>query len=567
MRALLFFFSEMGWMEFFRQKTKLPVCLIPVFTVSFQTVFLLLFAMAGVLKSAAMYTMSAGLLLLAYGLIKERKRALSAWCDGSMLFAMLAGLVMFFLLRGKIVGHFDNFTHWALIVKHLLIHDALPTAEHAVITYTNYPVGSALWIYYFVFGVGAATEDIWLLAQSIYMVFCIQTLFVCVNRSKGILYVLLSGLCVAIYTNSSLSSNVSIYNLLVDTMLPLSALAGTLITGWACCEIRENRVVCKESTDIGVWCAVPLLCMTTQIKSSGLIFLLLPYVTLLLSAVRSKRRVAALKPILVCILPLALTMAWSTRHGIVFAGVSEGRHAVSASSFLAMDNSVAASIAYSVCKAMFSGRDMLYLLFPLTASFVLMFFADESAADVFIKVFLSIALIYAMYMIGMVGMYLFAMPPEEAVRLAGIDRYRRSMLIWIHAMLHVSILISLSRFCAEGDRPRLYRSGAYLCMLLCLLSGWVVYNWSYRRIKTVADGYVCDELNMRQTLEGLLKEENIPSGDSYLLWLPKDRNDDYHRLFYGYLMRYLTNSNDVCIAVQGEQTEGAWDWEIHLPVR
>lgn len=44
--------------------------------------------------------------------------------------------------------HYDNYSHWALIVKFLFTEDRLPTANDTIIAYTSYPMGSSLLVYF-----------------------------------------------------------------------------------------------------------------------------------------------------------------------------------------------------------------------------------------------------------------------------------------------------------------------------------------------------------------------------------------------------------------------------------
>lgn len=94
--------------------------------------------------------------------------------------AVFAGLSLTMRLT-----HYDNFSHWAVIVKYLLGADRLPGADAAIDAFRDYPPGSSFLIYY-----------------------------VCryAGHSQGIML-------------SYLNMTVRINNLLVDFLLPLMALA------------------------------------------------------------------------------------------------------------------------------------------------------------------------------------------------------------------------------------------------------------------------------------------------------------------------------------------------------
>lgn len=560
---LLFLISEVGWLEFFRQRTRVRACFVPVCVFSLQTLCLIFCAAAGILQSSARVMYYAGFALLPLSLLLGKRSCFRAWHREGLLVSLAGIALVFFLLYGKVVGHFDNFTHWALIVKHLLSSHALPMAADAVITYTNYPVGSAMWIYYVVSCIGVSTEDIWLFAQSVYMVFCLQSLFVVSGASVGRIRHIITVLFVLLYGNCMLSYNISIYNLLVDTMLPLHAIALTIFVGYECCRMEENQLVINRQLRVNLWGLIPMLCMTTQIKSSGAIFLVLPAAVMIYAACRSelKRHIPAL---LLAVAAIVLCMfGWSLRHSMVF-GENGGRHAASMS-LLKENPKDAVTIAYAVLRSMFSGKDMLYLLVPMLLAFTASMLAEEGAADMFLKVFAACAAMYTLYTIGLLGMYLISMPRQEALVLAGFDRYRKSMLIWIHAMIYLSILFSISRILPSLIEKKWVKYAVAGTALTVLFGAWCVYGWKPYGIKTIVDDYRCEELSMRIELEELLQQENIESGGRYQLVLPKGRDSDYYRLFYGYLLSYLTYSADVTVTNGADADIDAGTMVIRLP--
>lgn len=543
--VLLFLFSELGWMEFFRQKTKIRACFVPVCVFSLQTLCLILCAVFGFLPISARVMYYAGFVLLPMSLLKGKRSCIAAWWQEGLLFSLLGAALVFFLLHGKVAGHFDNFTHWALIVKHLLTAHALPTAADAVITYTNYPVGSAMWIYYVASCIGVTTEDIWLFAQSMYMIFCMQTLFVISGASSGKIRHMIVTLFVLLYANCMLSYNIPIYNLLVDTMLPLHAVALTIFVGHECCRLEDHHLAVNKELRLNLWGLIPLLGMTTQIKSSGAVFLALPIVIIIYAACRSglKRNAPALLIagafVALCIL------GWSLRHSLIF-GADGGRHGASLSLLQGGMDDVAA-VAYAALRSMFTGKDMLYLLAPLTLAFIASMLADEYAADSFFKTIAACAAVYVLYTIGLLGMYLFSMPREEALVLAGFSRYRGSMLIWLHAMLYLSMLFSLFHLLPHLTEKKWVKHVAAGTAFVVLFGAWWAYSFNPYGLKTIADDYLCEELSMRIELQELLQKEQIAPGGRYLLLLPENKSSDYHHQYYGYLLSYLTYSADVTV--------------------
>ena len=64
------------------------------------------------------------------------------------------GLAMMIVLYQSPLVHYDNFSHWALIVKFLNFTGHLPGATDTIISFSSYPPATALFINQFVSLVG-----------------------------------------------------------------------------------------------------------------------------------------------------------------------------------------------------------------------------------------------------------------------------------------------------------------------------------------------------------------------------------------------------------------------------
>lgn len=560
---LLFFASFFGWMEFARQRLRIRTCFLPVLVASTQAVVMVLCSLVGIMLPAAYGLLGAGVLMLGFCLYQEKARCFTPWLNASTLFGLAGALVLFVLLKGKVVGHFDNFTHWALITKHLLTHNALPALQDSIITYSNYPIGSAAWIYCFVTCTGLNSEDMWLFAQGLYMIACLQTLFVFVEQKKGVLVCGLGSLLVVLLGNFALCSNTTIYNLLVDAMLPLCGVALTVVTGCEYCTMQDGRLALRRSSSPRPWLLLPLLCIVVQVKVSGLIFLVLPAGMMLYSAWRSGSRRALVQAVSIALASVLLLLLWNWRHSLVFG--NDGRHAVALETMQEKTGQQIADIALGTLRAMFTGKDILFLLVPLMLSFVVMLFADGSAVNLYGKLLAACVAVYLMYVVGLICLYLFSMPLQEALVLAGISRYRRTMLIWLYAMLYIAMLYALAHLSPALAAKRFAPAIAYVLVFVCLLTGWYFNNQSYNRIKTIADDYQCEELQLRLELEQLITDQHITSGGRYILYLPPEHASSYYRTFYRYLLSYLTLSPDVTVTADASTPCPPGTWGIHLP--
>ena len=128
---------------------KVKVWFVPA--VSMTGIGLMLFcgALAGALEQTADLLMLGGLAGSAafFVLLSRKKIHVAALSLCGVCFAAGAAAFVWLTLNLKLV-HYDNFSHWALIVKYLLSADQLPSVDTELIPFRDYPPGSSLFIYY-----------------------------------------------------------------------------------------------------------------------------------------------------------------------------------------------------------------------------------------------------------------------------------------------------------------------------------------------------------------------------------------------------------------------------------
>ena len=72
--------------------------------------------------------------------------------------------------------HYDNFSHWALVVKDLLLTGELPGADTSLIPFRDYPPGTSVFIFYICRYLGHS-QGMMLLAQNSVLLACFFALF------------------------------------------------------------------------------------------------------------------------------------------------------------------------------------------------------------------------------------------------------------------------------------------------------------------------------------------------------------------------------------------------------
>ena len=171
-------------------------------------------------------------------------------CAGISAFALLT-------LRLRLL-HYDNFSHWALIVKYLLLTDGFPGADTEMIPFRDYPPGVSVWIYY-VCRFAGHSQGVMLLAQNSLLFSCFLAVFGIVKEERRFLLYSFLGMGCALL--SYLNLTVRINNLLVDFLLPLLAMASAAVS-YRCRE-EPGRLCVLQSLILG---------FTGIVKGTGLFF-------------------------------------------------------------------------------------------------------------------------------------------------------------------------------------------------------------------------------------------------------------------------------------------------------
>ena len=299
------------------------------------------------------------------------------WC-------MAAGMAGFaFLSLQMPLTHYDNFSHWALVVKDLLLTGELPGADTSLIPFRDYPPGTSVFIFYICRYLGHS-QGMMLLAQNSVLLACFFALFGMVEeRRRFLLYSFLGMGCAML---SYLNLTIRINNLLVDFLLPLLALASIAYS----CRERENvRLFAVQ---------ILLLGFTGIVKGTGIFFAGTAGICGIWRMIRNTKHGSGGRD------PGGKVARRSWLAAAAATMVIGG-----AAPFLLWQDHVRTDLAG------FEGK------FQITASF-----GKET--------FLGILLL-AVYYGGLLYLYLYAMPEEEAVRLAGFSRYACSGMTLFAGML------------------------------------------------------------------------------------------------------------------------------------
>ena len=466
-RAAVFVLSVWGCGFAAHRVLKIHAYFTPVFTMAGISLIVYAGGLFGVLRPAAYLVLAGGLAGSAYffSLLFRKKTGIRMPGFFGVCFGAVTLAFARLILHLKLL-HYDNFSHWAVMVKYLLSANRFPGADTELVTFLDYPPGSSVFIYYVCLFLGRS-QGVMLLAQTALIFACFLAVFGIVEeRRRFLLYSFLAMGCAML---SYLNLTVRINNLLVDFLLPLLAMAS------AACSYRCRRQIWQASLLSGV-----ILGYLGIVKNTGLIFAAFAFAPYLRNAFFRKPRgnreseegrpapkgtswAAALLTAAASVLPYLL---WQYHLGTALAGY-EGKFSMSAAGGTPGSVTVDPDL-YGVIAGRFvrealdlSGRAVqVFLLCNLAAAGAVVF------ARLYLKrrwgllrTLLLGDVMTVGYYAGILGLYLFSMPEEEALRLAGFERYACSIMVLFAGILFMRATVDMEHsFAVDIDEAGAYRA-------------------------------------------------------------------------------------------------------------
>ena len=542
LKAALFGFSSLGYWEVLRSKTETNVYFLPILTVAIQSCLLILGGLVNALGAAAWGVFFLGFALLGWMLWQEKGRNWRYYRSWGYGFFLVGILLTAIYLRSKVFTHNDNFTHWAIVVKRLLTSDRFPILTDTEIGFPYYPLGSSVYIYYFCKMIGRS-EPMQMLAQSYMMLASFLALFACAKRSCAVAGAVLTCVVAMIFGYS-----IRINELLVDTLLPLVGMAAVLYVLVTFSRDETRPTPGRHA----VWVLIPLLVWLAQIKNSGMLFSYLAVALLIfyprwdMGQLWQKLAAAAA--------PAVGNFLWSSHCAGVFPQELQEKHAMTAGNYAetfaekTTENMI--WIAEKTVRFMLSREGVFWILVWLAMLGLLTFLLRSAMKKQYFWLLGSVAVMHVVYMAGMVGMYLFSMPIDEAMGLASIERYSRTLDIAVY------YLITSYGFCLISKAER---------KAFAALAGGALMLLSVATVKEMPDSRPWMTLDHRISVERNIREYGIEANCSYYICIPDYDDHHYFKLVHNFLLGKMPVAQKITDAAQLEEARG-YDYLINMDV-
>lgn len=444
-KFLLFLLSMLGYTNWLKTKGKIDHRLVYIEVIAAQILILYLAALLGYLEIVGAILYYLGLILLLGYFWYYRSKALLSqllyWEFATVL--MLLYLVVFILGMWDLkLVHYDNFTHWATIVKFLVMNHHLPTAHDTIITYNTYPVGSSMFLYYIGRFVGFH-DGILMIGQFLTIAAAQYAVFATtLDRKRALpVAIIFVSFILVMYFNIAIRYN----NLLVDALIAVLAI-GALAGIYA-----YPKQPIRTSLHVDLVLSVLILVKTSAVFFVAIV--LMYYVGHMIKLHRKAAQKVGWATFITVLMPFVFNFSWSLHVKNVIGTAASTKHQVGAGSVTEILNGQLTPEMTQVVDVFMD--TVLDIQTPSTMQFVLLlggfliftlFYGFKFKKwRVNLGTWFFLIVMTLVYYIGNLIMFLTAMPHDEAIRVAGYERYLSTMVIFVLGVLTITLVRQLDR--------------------------------------------------------------------------------------------------------------------------
>lgn len=533
---ILFWISTIGYCLYAKYKFKIKSELLLAFVFSIITLTIFILGLLNILKLGSYLILFIGIILFIFNVKKHGIEIIKKLKILNLNIIIIALLMLYVtIVFSKLhLLHYDNFTHWGLIIKNMLIYNRLPNFENALIEFKGYQPGTACFIYYFTQFFGLK-EGMMIVAQNYLFIAFISSILV---FAKGKYKNLFRFLCVFVIIFSSIA-NILPYDLLVDSVLSVIFIFAFVIIY----EYKDNL----KKLFYALLIISLFLCL---VKNTGYVFTFMLCIIYLLIGVKNKKiKQGFMGALIIGLSSLALLYIWMAHVRYVY-----GYYALSSHHSLTPNN-----IYYHLLELGKSGMlrflkiyitkfidlktnitSFIVLLINLIVFSFLTFYKNKRKT--IIKSIVIIDIIYIIYYLFLGIMYICSMEISGLYELAGFQRYMLTI-----AIVLIVIAIMLFMHISESFKSKFVVLG-YTVLIIFLLSLYIIKyeNKDFKLNSTIKlfIGENCSESSYIIKYDKIVTPDyiNMNNDELYYVYYPSEKQQ------YGYLYfisKYKLNHENI----------------------
>ena len=547
LKGILMISSLAGYYLWVTSKTDIRKEFIPLSIFSAVSLVLYFGGLAGLLLPTAAAVYILGLALCLYMVFQSRKRGFFVKKPGLFEICFLIIGILFLLLSFFLkMQHYDNFSHWAIVVKNMLTTNHFPTMQDDLIAFKDYPLGISVFIYY-VCRFWSNNQGIMLAAQNVLLLAGFLAIFGIIREKRR--FLVYSFVAMGFSMASFLNLTIRINNLLVDFHLPVFALAAIAVIDYYQDEMKK-----------AAWLLVPILGFLTVVKNTGMIFAAFPLIYLVYVLLKNK---VTWKKLVWLVLILGFVMLpnlfWNYHMKTDLAGAMQKFSMKSQTEeYAAADDLQHQEIIEKFVKEATDPASRaafaFYFCHVVVISVTLWCLIRKKRWLKLSATLLILDLAVGLYYGGILHMYLYRMPANEAVVLAGFERYACSIMVFFVGGLILAgtkdIEDSFWIKNVQGDTYRAFRSPVtkqrYQSATLAAIV--ILFNFLYSEMT----GLVEIRMHYEESIAGQVEElvgdnwyENGEEDSRRYLVLGTDEDGKFTNNELSYTMKYFLYASQV----------------------
>lgn len=344
------------------------------------------------------------------------------------LFTYIALFLVFILInKGRIFEDYDEFNHWALIIKNMYMYNGYGTVENSIVTFNEYPPFTAVFQYIWLNIKGQYSEDVIIIAQNIMYLSVIIP--ICKNadfdkKFKNLLLIVpIILICPLVFYEDFF------VNILEDGLLGILFGIGLFII--------YKDVENQKYKNIVLSLIMTALALT---KTTGILLAIFIFIFNLIKNLNKKeeKKVNVKSAIIIAILPTILATAWYVKLNATRADKEWDYSKIVKSDITEKDKK---EITNTFINAFFkNGTERGVTEKDITvANCILLLIAysiivykktrDQKEKNRYIYILVVLGISFVIYALGLLWMYLTIFEKEEARILACFPRYISTMLL------------------------------------------------------------------------------------------------------------------------------------------
>lgn len=528
-KPIIFIMLFCGYFLHLKRKTSIREEFLPIIIVTIIGLVEYLAGILNLLKITTFLIGIIGVILFIKNIYEMFKNKEKIKFNKNIIVYILLILWAVYILKGTILIHYDNFSHWAMIIREMIITNKLPNFQSNLILFNSYPPATACFVYFVCKYLGS-TEAIMLLGQSILILSSLYTICAFCKKENKVNYIILFGTIFYI-----LVSNIFITELLVDTVLPVMGLGALVII-----------LYYNENSKNGLFCSIPILTLLMLVKNSGVFFVVIDLAVWLRLFIKNNgfKNIFKTKYLLLILLPILVQIIWTSHTDLVFDNSKMTKHSMSVENYIETVNQKEESDINTIINGMktrminIKDTDNQVLLLTL-AVFIFMIIISRKNKDLrtFIVKMLCLCIItYIFYQISLFGMYMFSMPIGEALHLASYSRYFKTMVAFVFGICTITVL----HFTNNYELSEKYRN--YILKVIFLVIMLVPLALSNKEATQLYKRQENSDTS-RSMILNYKKIYNIEEEKSYLIYISNDYKDVTDYIYY--ISKYDFRSSNI----------------------